>query len=348
MKIGIITIQSLNYGNRLQNYALQTVLQEFGYEVESVRREPYGLATMVKRAIRSRLKDDLVEKFRSFDSELMHFSDKSLCGNPKSTLSPSDYDMYVIGSDQVWNPTFDFNGDDDYLPMVPPDKKVAYAASFGVSKIASDRYKTAQLLNGIPQISMRERSGADIIRELTAREVPVVADPTLLLEMGTWAEVGRRPDWMDSSRSYVFKYFLGNDAYDRAVAQLAEERSCEVVDVMDRSLKIGPREFVWLVQNCLVACTDSFHASVFSLMAHVPLIIFERMDGEADMSSRFDTLCEEFALAGHRFSQTGFSLDAVFDTDWSAFESRLRDLRDRSMKWLEGALGVESGVSKRA
>ena len=346
MKTAILTIQSVNYGNRLQNYALQTVLNGLGNEVESLCRYKSFKGSLKDKAqalkcilVRAKHRNDKVPAFKLFDRDNIQFS----CGTvTRDYITPGvldSYDCFVIGSDQVWNPDFDFNSEVEYLPMVPADKKVSYAASFGVSEITENRARTAELLDGIKCVSVRESAGANIVRDLTGRKVPVVLDPTLLLGPDDWKRVSKKPAKVDCDSPFVFKYMLGNDVNERRIGQMAQDRGLAIVDVMDPSLAIGPSEFVWLIAHSELVCTDSFHASVFALLHHKPLAIFERDSADADMSSRFDTLCSSFGLEGHRSSEESFGDDAVFGTDWEAFETRLKGLRADSLEWLESAIG---------
>lgn len=346
MNIAILTIQSINYGNRLQNYALQTVLESMGHDVESLKREP-GLRgstksslRTVKRAIGAIVKHrgDKIAAFKDFDNSYISFSKMTVSTEYVSPGLENAYDCYVIGSDQVWNPDFDFNSDLEYLPMVDAKKKVAYAASFGVDKIGDNREATAALLNGVGSIAMREGAGSRIVRDLTAREVPVVLDPTLLLDTAAWGKISKRPLNIDCSKPFIFKYVLGNDVNDRKIKELAGSRGFAVVDVMDEALSIGPSEFVWLIANSELVCTDSFHASVFALLHHKPLAVYERVSADADMSSRFDTLCSTFGLVGHRSSEASFGPEAIFGTDWSDVDAHLAVLREDSLAWLKTAL----------
>lgn len=351
MKTAILTIQSVNYGNRLQNYALQVVLERFGNCVESLGREAGFRGPMVTKLkmVKRRLgslshRYDKLGSFARFDMQFVSFSNAVVSKEYVTPSLESSYDSFVIGSDQVWNPDFDFNSELEYLPMVSMEKKIAYAASFGVSEILENRERTAELLDGIKSISVREAAGADIVRDLTGREVPVVLDPTLLLDPADWQKVSVKPRKLDCSSPYVFKYVLGNDVNDGRIAALAASRGLEVIDVMDDALAIGPSEFVWLIAHSDLVCTDSFHASVFALLHHRPLAIFERVSADADMSSRFDTLCSNFGLVGHRSSEISFSEDAIFGTDWDVVEMRLAALRESSLVWLRSALdGVVRG-----
>lgn len=348
MRIAILTIQSVNYGNRLQNYALQSILEDMGHHTEALLRRPGVLTGSPKQRLRAvKLKAGLSLKhrfdrrgaFARFDNEFISFSGKVVSKEFVSAGVADAYDCFVIGSDQVWNPDFDFTSELEYLPMVPADKKVSYAASFGVSEITEGRERTAELLKGINSISVREGAGADIVRDLTGREVPVVLDPTLLLGPGDWERVSKKFTKVDCDAPFVFKYVLGNDVNEGRIERMAQERELAIVDVMDPSLAIGPSEFVWLIAHSELVCTDSFHASVFALLHHKSLAIFERESADADMSSRFDTLCGTFGLVGHRSSEDSFGDEAVFGTDWDAFEVRLKELRAASMEWLENAIG---------
>ena len=344
MRIGIVTIQSSNNGNRLQNYALQSALLSLGHSAESIRRESFGVQKKVKRILRRLIKHDRQSRFILFDNSFIIFSKCILSTNFVTNDIADCYDTFVIGSDQVWNPNFDFNSQLDYLPMVSRRKKIAYAASFGVNEIVENREETAKLLNEINSISVREEAGADIVHTLTGREVPVVLDPTLLLGPADWEKVSVKPEKLDCDAPYVFKYVLGDDVNDKRIAALAASHGLEVIDAMDDALAIGPSEFVWLIAHSELVCTDSFHASVFALLHHKPLAIFGRVSDDADMSSRFDTLCSSFGLVGHRSSEDSFGDEAIFGTDWDDVEARLAALRDSSLSWLRGALdGVARG-----
>ena len=351
MKIAILTIQSINYGNRLQNYALQAVLESLGHEVFSLRRDAGFKGPLRCKMRAAKLKmgaikhtNDRVGAFRRFDGEHISFAGEIVS---KDYITPdlgSTFDCFVIGSDQVWNPTFGFNSQLEYLPMVPDPKKIAYAASFGVNGTALFVKETAALLNGIPRISVREDAGGRIVRNLTGRDVPTVLDPTLLLDVVCWRKVASKPKTVDAASPYIFKYVLGDDLNNARIREFAEKNGLNTINAMDESLAIGPSEFVWLIANSSLVCTDSFHASVFALMHHKPLAIFEREGLSADMSSRFDTLCSSFGLEGHRSSEKNFGEGPVFGTDWGAFELRLGKLRASSLGWLGASLGeVERG-----
>lgn len=337
MKLAIVTIQSINYGNRLQNYALQQVLKPYG-QVRSLRREKVSAFRLAARKMRKYIKRDKNNNFREFDATYIQLSSEVLSRDYETSGIAGSYDKFVIGSDQVWNPNFPFNGAMDYLPMVPPEKKLAYAASFGVADLGDKRGEIAGYLADIPYISMREDAGAALVKQLAGRDVPVVLDPTMLLTRTDWACVSKRPKGMPEG-PFLFKYVLGNDVNNECIQAIADGLGAVVVDAANTPLLIGPSEFVWLVANCEAVCTDSFHASVFALLHHKPLGIFERVDAEVDMSSRFDTLCRLFDAEKCRARNQDFDMTCM---DWNAFEDQLAEMRAFSQNWLDSAIKGES------
>lgn len=337
MRIAISTIQDFNIGNRLQNYALQSVLVGLGHSVESLRKRRLCLPSTIKCELWLHMKRIPVERFRGFDRQFISRSKYVVAVGYCSPGLAERYDKFVIGSDQVWNPHFGFNGSADYLPCVESPKKIAYAASFGVSSLGPAEEEAARLLRDIPFVSMREKAGADIVERLTERPVPVVLDPTMLLAPEDWTAVATRPKGFDG-RPFVLKYILGDDVNARKVDAVAGALGAAVVDVSDPRLKIGPSEFVWLAARCEAVCTDSFHGSVFALLHHKPLCILERVDDVVDMSSRLDTLCDLFGVEHCRESLPGFDMHGA---DWEDFEARLARLRVFSLRWLESALAGE-------
>lgn len=321
----------------MQNYALQSVLTGLGHSVESLRKRRFCPPRAVKHELWLRMRGVPAGRYREFDRRFIARSRYVVAVDYCSPGLAGRYDKFVIGSDQVWNPHFGSNGPADYLPCVEPSKKIAYAASFGVSSLGAAEGGIADLLHDIPFVSMREKAGAGIVERLTGRPVPVVLDPTMLLTPEDWTAVATRPKGLDG-RPFVLKYILGDDVNARKVDAVARALGAAVVDVSDPRLKIGPSEFVWLAARCEAVCTDSFHGSVFALLHHKPLCILERVDDVVDMSSRLDTLCDLFGVECCRESLPGFDMHGV---DWEDFEARLARLRAFSLRWLESALAGE-------
>lgn len=344
MKLAIITIQSMNYGNRLQNWALQKTLIDLNQNVETLRRDAgmrgsliTKLKTIKKTIGRLKHLRDWIGAFHKFD-RIIHFSNAILSKEFVSADLANRYDAFIVGSDQVWNPDFDMNSELEYLPFVDCGRKVAYAASFGVSDISEDRERTAQLLKGFKSISVREDAGAEIVYKLTRQRIAVVLDPTMLVSVDVWRRLSTKPDVTGVDAPYLLKYVLGNDVHKMEIEKIAQDQGLQIIDLGDNGLPVGPSEFLWLIEHAKAVCIDSFHGSVFSLLFHRPFVIFERQGANADMSSRFDTLCRIFDMGHHRFCSSEFDYGRCLDEDWGTFERRLAIERARSLGWLKSAL----------
>lgn len=320
MKIAIDTIVDYgNYGNRLQNYALQQVLIGLGHDVTTLKNIPSrSLLVKIKDALgsgelfRKVLKKisftplngkDEVRSERFIDFSHKFISETQYYINQKTNDFSFDkeFDCYVIGSDQVWNYTF---GRILRLDFVEYSRKpkISYAASFGVASIPSElvpQYR--QGLNSIDYLSVRENAGKSIIETVCGRTADVVLDPTLLLERDSWdcLTVGAKK----YKEKYVLTYFLdtvNSDDWDYILA-FAKRRGLIIKSLNssedDELWDAGPIEFLNLFKQASAIFTDSFHACVFSMIFEKYFEVFERNNVGPSMSSRIDTLLTKVGLS---------------------------------------------------
>ena len=339
-KVAIVTIESMNYGNRLQNYALQEVLQSIGCEVETFHREIIrkGVKERIKRLMQNIFRTKAL-RFRQFDSNIK-FSN-ILVGRDDYPDGLSDqFDYFVVGSDQVWNPHYDFvAGKCDFLMFANDTQKISYAASFGVSDIPREKKREfAERLSKFRVISVRETQGAKIIKDLTGREVPVVLDPTLLLNESKWRKVERKPSFCPKHK-YAFVYALGDksEQFKEKIEQL--EGKYEIFDVraMQKNGKerpVGPSEFLYLIRNSEVVLTDSFHATVFSIVFHKKFITYNRQG--LNMNSRIVSLAE-LVGAMNRLTEYG-DLNCETGINCENVNEVLKEERRKSIDFLKNAL----------
>lgn len=228
MRIGKITIDGYyNYGNLLQNYALQEVLMKYATTVETVWHDPdwfmpkywgnWSWKEPIKYILnrymfRDQMKSGHIGREMVRQGKLKDWSDRYIqirFGIKNLTDIVDDYDYFVVGSDQVWNPYFG-NLKDNFLSFAPFEKRIAYAASIASPEIPEDKKVIFQEgLNGMKWISMREQEGANTVKQFTGRDVPVVVDPTMLLTPDEWRKVSRKPAWY-RGEDYILTYFLGN------------------------------------------------------------------------------------------------------------------------------------------
>ena len=143
---------------------------------------------------------------------------------------------------------------------------------------------------------MREKAGAELVKNLTGREVPVVVDPTILLSKEKWQKIELKPEWYNGEK-YILTYFLGNPL--PIIEKLAKKNNWKIYNLMDKNnfdlYTSRVEEFIYLIDNAEVVATDSFHACVFSILLNTPFLVINRQNrGWADMTSRIDTLMNLF------------------------------------------------------
>lgn len=293
MKASIITFHFVNnFGGMLQAFALQeTVRNQCGTEAEiinyrnafititdfirlfPVTKNPKeilsGLKTMSERFGRRK-------KFNEFLHRRMNLSSKAYNGVSLRNVPP-EADVYICGSDQIWNPYLTFGIKGPYfLSFVREGKRrIAYAPSFGNASMPSVfRSKVKNYLEKFDALSVREKSGTSLIRELTGREAPQLIDPTFLPERIEWEAAAVPPK---NTEPYLLLYIMQSDAHMYEYARtLKEKLGLRVVEIsrygykpdfVDETLvDVGPEEFLGLFQHASYICTNSYHGFIFSLI----------------------------------------------------------------------------------
>lgn len=330
MRIGIITIHRLiNFGTALQAYALQHYLQEAtGYQVEiidyifpnSFHKEQKKLIKKIRGNIRLTL-DYLFEskhksnkKFREFQNKYLNLSAEQYPNITSLNENPPLYDIYITGSDQVWNTKTVKNDANYYLCFAPNDKpKIAFSACFANTTLDS-KYKASikERLSRYKYIGVREKSAINIIKDLHLPEDIVVrntCDPTLLLTKEDYSEIATESK-IKIKNSYILVYMLmyAFDPYpalENVIKQVQEKTKLPIIVIGDRRFKydgkykfikgIGPADFLWLFKNASYIITSSFHGTMFSLIYRKPFIAISPNTGD----SRIKDILEEIGLTSN-------------------------------------------------
>lgn len=352
-KIGIITIiDNNNYGNRLQNYAVQETLKKFNqYEIETIKNEPRlnkkvskfkyflkwikSILANAKNMTNGSLRK---EKFLEFNKENIKFSRKRFNVFKKY----NDYECFIVGSDQVWNPFFSRLRDFELLNFTTTAKKISFSASFGISKLPEEYIEeTKKCLSDFKNISVREDDGEKIIKSMgIKKQVEVLVDPTMMLTTKEWDKVAKKPIQLKSKR-YILNYFLGELSEERKkeINRIATENECEVINILDKNspfYQTGPSEFLYLEKNAFLICTDSFHSCVFAILFNVPFIVFDREDKNEKMNSRIDTLLRKLELNNRRYS--GKISSNELEIDYTNSYKILEEERKKAINFLEKSL----------
>ncbi len=330
-KIGIVTLVDLNIGNRLQNYALQEFLRDKGYDVETIGWKKYDRLKVIIKTLIKNVYLKINKRKKSFNYTWEYF-DLNINWSPVVIPYEADdilsddknrFDYFVVGSDQVWNPNFDYYVPRALLKYADDKQKVSYAASFGVSEIPEKyREEFRTWLSKFKALSVREEAGAEIIKNLTGKNATVSLDPTMLIAKDKWVKLAEKSKYKVKGK-FVVKYFLGNNSkeYDEFIEKKARELNAKVIDILhfEDTWIIGPAEFLYLYLNAEASFVDSFHGTVFSILFKKPFAVFDRIgtDGTGNMNSRIETLLKTFNLEDHRISNSDEmkNISMAFDTE---------------------------------
>lgn len=307
MRAGILTLQEAdNYGAVLQAYALQAFLMRMGVESEFVVFEKEMPAEKSKEPVLPLIKKLRMEE-RKRSALFDDFREAYLnCSTPiprqnAGTLNDR-YDLFIVGSDQVWNLSIPGVDGRYFLPFVDPGKRFSYAASFGSDHISEDtRNWCAQQLEKFQAISVREEKGREIVKECTGRDSVVCLDPVFLLERMEWEELTCDREGEPYVMLYLMQY---NKELMMRAQKTAEEKGLKLRVVTASFMHpcgfgawsgTGVIDWLSLIKNAEYVYTNSFHGIAFSM-------IFERQFSTtclgADLKGRNGRIEELLNLTG--------------------------------------------------
>ena len=339
-----------NYGNRLQNYALQNILSGLGNSVETLNNpwnKEYNvylewlkfnikkfLFFILKRPERFKRRIN----FEQFNHDNIAFSKYWLNKKKDRIAANQYYDMFICGSDQVWNSeAIEIDGK-YFADFADRDKRASYAASFGIEKIVDNRKaEFTQYLLGMRYISVREYSGERIVEELINRKVSCHIDPTLLLSSSQWDKIANQ--YKVTNNKYIFCYFLGKPT-ETVLNKLGEYKKETNIDVLsiwngnDASHNnVGPGEFLALIKGAEFVLTDSFHGTAISISYHKSFYTFSRNGVRESMDTRVVSLLELLDLVD-RFEPENWDLHDGLKIDFHNADCILEKERKKAIEYL--------------
>lgn len=337
MKIGILTFwwSSDNYGQLLQCYALQKYLRDAGHDAYLIRYDPvkdFSGSPSLHRYLKA-LNPMLVYRYisrkisqknallynKAHDRHFDDFRNKYIVSTKKIYFSydelkadPPKADVYVVGSDQVWNVGEAVNGyvNSFFLNFGSAGtKRISYAASFGNCKENYDYPPVINLLKKLDFITCREKTGIEICKK-NGLNAELVCDPTLLLPSNIWHEISVFPNKIN--KKYIFVYVLNNTcsfSYKK-ISTWAKKHNLAVVYVTgntgytkcnfyDRKAELMfPTINEWLgyIEKAEYVVTNSFHCAVFSLMFGKRIGVIPLTKSLSKSNSRFETLFDSLSV----------------------------------------------------
>ena len=368
MKAGIITYhRAYNYGSALQNYALNYYLRSEGVDAATIDYQNENQENMYKifqpnngvmsvlRNIQSLMyyKDLKLHKKR-FDSFLLEYipMTESIRSSEKLSELNKIFDYFICGSDQIWNAScYDF--DKSYLLDFVKDKKkcVSFAPSIAIAEIPEDWNEMfREHIIDYKAVSLREQKGADFISKVINKPVPVLMDPVFLLSEEEWSKLSVE---LELKNPYIFCYFIGDVRGMREFAKNMRKATKLPLVVVYKNIRdmaypnkklygTGPREFLGLIKNAEYICTNSFHATAFSIIFKKNFWAFTDIEHAISAGSRIDNITSLFGLKNRVLNYT--NMDKVNFTEQIMFTDEMMKIRenksDEAKSFLKNALDI--------
>ena len=366
MKIALITIHYVsNYGAVLQTFATKKILSQYGevetinyfnphlpYQLDLIRFKPsiHGIKMAIHDILRFKYRNRLINRFQEFFESNLNLS-KVVTQQDINNGVINNSDVYVCGSDQIWNPHIvsrDGDIDPTYFLSFAPNKakKISYASSASGYRFvgSKDEKKVKELLTDFTMISVRESSTQEDLSQLLKREIFHVLDPTLLLSQEEWLEALKiDKTYRSQEENYILVYRVPKDPLlTKAIKFFVKKLGLKLV-IIEQAFKpfiaadfhirdAGPLEFIELFANASLVITNSFHGTCFSINFKKPFVVVSGGGG------RSESLLNLFGLTDRLISNEKNFDELTIDFEYEFTENRLKDERAKSIKILSSGI----------
>lgn len=358
MRICTITCQNAdNYGARLQAYALAEYLTRQGHEVNVIDyRPPYmtfktrlwywpgnSIKEWAKLFLRMRQRCMDIKRHEIFDTfsksylpltEIYHSIEEL-------RLNPPLADVYIAGSDQIWNTTF-ANGTDSAYYLDFGDKatkRVSYAASFATKNIAQEKIDFVRnKLRNLDSISVRETSALSLLHSLGNLKGKVVLDPVFLLTAEDWNNLFPVESF---AGDYILVYdFMRSKTVKKIAQRLSALTGSKIysigaykLDYADKNfICASPVQFVGLIKQSRCVLSNSFHGTAFSLIYRRNFFVVDREDG---LNERMADLLDRFELQERLITSSVTDKILLKSVDYNKVDNSIKKEFISSKEFLE-------------
>lgn len=368
-RFAIMTLKdSPNYGGILQAYALEMAIKKLGYDCDLIdyitpefkqkftffgKPPRMSFIYWVYKKVQYPLMCKMMRKMMPFYKNHMTLTRKFNSSSELCELNES-YDGFITGSDQVFACDLNSFNECYYLDFAADSKiKFSYAASFGRTlNMLKEDEKTfiKKGLSHLDIISLREKSGVDIVKELVGKEARDVLDPTFLLDKNEWLSIAKLPKRIKGN--YLLCYLMQSRKNDRSALKyakkIAKEKNLKIVKICRGLTSVlwsktafvpTVEEFIGLYANASYVITNSFHGVTFAINFEKPFNAFIEGDVESGRNSRIHNICSYLNLMNRIKIVQDKNFDIDEDTiDYANVTKMVSELKYNSMRFLKEAL----------
>jgi hypothetical protein len=366
MKVGIVTIHNAdNYGAVLQAYALKSFIEKqnekiqvniIDYNNQYITKEyrlvrtgltPFEILRSCQDLLELNNRRKKIEKFKQFRVSNLNLTENEYFNCEQLEKSTETFDIYVSGSDQIWNPSHSNNSINGiyYLDFAPKSaRKISYASSFGYYEFSDEQKRQiAHNLSGYSYISCRELDGVALINEIIQKDVEHVLDPVFLLKKDEWENLLCKSE---SNENYVLVYTLGYNKDALKIAQkIANDKKLKIYFIAsniirpkcaDRTISnAGPIDFLKLFFGASYVVTNSFHGTGFSVIFNKNFVTLS----PGKKVNRIKSLLSLVKLEDRILGDADELEKLALDIDYSRPNIYLEEQREKSIAYLKNAVG---------
>ena len=346
-RINIITFSfTTNYGASLQMFALFQYLKDLGNDVKVIDYRPQAMKERLlgyyrlKRNFSFHLLFSLLFSYKSkysftcFNKKYLDFT--SECTDVNDILNLSQPDLYITGSDQVWNTDIVKGMDKGYfLNFKTSSRRISYAASIGKDILDKKEVKDlAKMVQSFDSISVREDSLKDM---LTSEGIvcELVMDPVFLIDVEKYITMMTKPKYSD----YVLVYDMSQTNCINLAVSIAKERNLKVIAIgkmrkregVDINVSgIGPVDFLSYLYHASYIVTSSFHGTAFSIIFKKNFLVVPHL---LNVNTRMISLLRLLNLEDRLYYQT-MNIEKFADVNYNAVNSLLEKSIEQSKNYL--------------
>jgi len=347
MRIGTLTLHKANnYGAVLQAYALQKYLLDAGFETEIINYCPNLKASLAQRSFINKLLQYLFKpnvlidgkikqrKFNEFRHNYMNIASTVFLGDEQISNNPPQYDLCIVGSDQVWNTDITNKSKAFFLNFVKSGRKISYATSLGKDEFnEAEKEYVKEYLISFDALAVRERLLQQKLQDEFSIKAEHVLDPIFLLEKDNWLKISTS---IRLPLKYVLCYMMeySQELIDHT-KDIARQQNCAPIfisqshsNLSGKKLKdLGPSEFIYTLANANYICTNSFHGTAFSLIFKKDFTVVRH----SRLNSRISSLVESVGLSERFLDSIAFENDKI---NYSEIKTKLESLINNSKEYL--------------
>jgi len=365
LKIGIITFHNaINYGAVFQALALQKVINKYAeceiidYRCSSIEDyyRPFYIDKYNKKDKYIKLfclavfnyskRKYKIKVFNNFLNRFVKMSKDKYYSHEDLKKAENDYDLYISGSDQIWNYILADFDKAYFLDFVTDSsKKNSYAASFGFEEIPHwFKNKYYDLLHDYNNISVREKSGVNIVKDLLDRDVDFHIDPVFFLSKNEWMQYADIPNIKDK---YILLFTVKKpDKMLEFARVLSKEKGLELVYINDNPFKqlkakylrkVSPSQFLGLIYKAEYVITNSFHGMAYSVIMQKKF--FVEINSEGEFNHRIYNMLNLLGLE-HCIIKDTNDINCSVKTDYQEVSREVDREKNKAINYLKTVIGT--------